>query len=449
MNITLEGKGNSLAQNNGPSSEGKYRVAAIPSKSHAHRLLFASALSDKECKLFLSTSSKDIDATRSCMESLGAKIDSMEGGLLVHPISLLNLKEQNTSTPISLDCGESGSTLRFLLPVIGALGLPAEIHMHGKLPERPLSPLYEEMEKHGISFAPQGSNPLTMKGKMTGGLFRIAGNISSQFITGLLLACPLLKEDSRIKVLGEMTSRPYIDITLEVIRQFGIEVLEDKDNQTFYIKGNQTYHGADSIQVTGDWSNAAFFLSAGALLKEPVTLTGLDPSSLQGDKEIVSILRRFGAKVTQGPRSFTICGNELHGINIDAENIPDLVPILSLVAALAKGETRISHIARLRIKESDRVASIMNTLIRLGANIREEDNTLIIEGVESLHTASISSYNDHRIAMMAAIASLRTEGSVTIEGAEAVQKSYPAFFEDFAIFSLCISTSFKVSRTKM
>ncbi len=449
----------------------KYRIGgvvpAIASKSHAHRLIIAASLASEETRIRINTSSKDIEATIDCMTKLGARFEKVEDGFVVSPIR----RDDKVSKTYSVDCGESGSTLRFLLPILGVLGFDTAITMHGRLSERPLSPLYEEMERHGVTMSEMGSNPFSINRKMSGGIYEIAGNISSQYITGLLLALPMAKEDSEIRVTGKLESRPYVDITLSVLDMFGIDYEEmvpdnpasinestrSEISTVFSIKGNQQYNSPKECTVSGDWSNAAFFLSAGAMSKDGVTVTGLDMNSPQGDKRIVDLLREFGADITimshddinsgstksDAPlSSVTVKGGHLHGIDIDAADIPDLVPILSAVAATAEGTTTIRNIERLRIKESDRVKTIIETLTGLGAEIYESSSAdsqemnsdgscLVITGKPSLSGGTINSFNDHRIAMTAAVLSIACSGPVTINDPFAVNKSYPSFYEDF------------------
>ena len=427
--ITIEYKASSHA-----------KVKAIASKSHAHRLLIAAALSDKPSRILTPDTSKDIEATIDTLNGLGASVIRHDDYIEVNPFALSSdhsdgEKIQETG---KADCGESGSTLRFILPVIGALGKSCEITMHGRLGERPLSPMYEELIRHGLTLSPQGTNPFNISGKLTGGDYEIAGNISSQFITGLLFALPLIRntDESTLHVTGKLQSRPYVDITLDVLRQFGINIKEDtleNADTLFTIPGNQLYHSAEDITVDGDWSNAAFFLSAGALLKDGITVTGLNLNSLQGDKKILDILESFGADISVSasrPLSEITVKNRvrLHGIEIDASDIPDLVPIISVVASLAEGRTIISNIERLKIKESDRVKTVISTLSTLGAVISEKDNSIIIDGVTSLNGGTVDSFNDHRIAMSAAIASIGCRGPVTIKSPMAVEKSYPDFY---------------------
>lgn len=435
-------------------------LPAIPSKSHAHRLLLAAALADGPTELICPATSKDIDATAVCLTAMGAEITRTETGFRIQPLS-------GNSKEASIHVGESGSTLRFLLPVLGALSISTEIHMEGRLPRRPLAPLDGEMIRHGISLSGQGETPLNISGKLTPGTYSIDGRVSSQYITGLLFALPLLSEDSLLVIMEKLESRPYVDITLQVLREFGITISEGTEGTTlsefkgnvaavFRIPGNQTYHATGSVcTVEGDWSNAAFFLAAGALLKHPVTVTGCNKKSPQGDRKIIDLLKAFGAEIIgSNDTSITVTGGQLHGIVIDAADIPDLVPILSVVAAFADGTTIIRNIERLRIKESDRVATVIEMLKNLGSDaVEEAEDTpgiagllteetvparagvscLRITGKPSLPGGTVNSHNDHRIAMAAAIASLRTAGPVEILNPLAVRKSYPGFYEDLGI----------------
>lgn len=290
------------------------KIAAISSKSDAHRVLIAAALSKEPCEIICNTESKDIKATVSCLCALGANIQRDGKRFWVSPIK----NPQNAT----LDCGESGSTLRFLLPVAAALGIDAVFTGHGRLPYRPLSPLREELIKNGARLSPAGEFPVTASGRLQSGTFALAGNVSSQFVTGLLFALPLLNGDSVIHILPPVESYAYIEMTLSVLRIFGIEVTKQGDS--FYIKGNQAYRAPETVTVEGDWSNAAFFLTAGALGGE-VTVTGLNPESLQGDRAIMDILKEMGAAVSVREDSVTVQARPLHGTVIDASNIPDLV----------------------------------------------------------------------------------------------------------------------------
>ncbi|MBQ6708411.1 MAG: 3-phosphoshikimate 1-carboxyvinyltransferase [Clostridia bacterium] len=388
------------------------KISSIASKSVAHRLLICAALSDKATKIKCSTLNSDIEATVRCLNSLGADIKFSDGVFDVLPI-----KEVNKNAV--LDCGESGSTLRFLLPVAAALGADSSFIGKGRLKDRPLSPLYEELERNGCILSPQGAFPLTVKGKLRPSDFIIDGGVSSQFISGLLFALPLLDGKSSITIKGEFQSKKYVDMTLDAMKLFSVEI-------DYFTSGNQTYKSKGEYSVEGDWSNAAFFLCAGAV-SDSVEVEGLNINSLQGDKEILSILSQFGAKV-EGTK---ISPAQMKGITIDASQIPDLIPVLSVVACKAEGDTKIINAERLRLKESDRLSTIAEMLKNLGADVEELPDGMIIHSKGHLSGGKVNSYNDHRIAMSAAIASLISKNEVTIIDENAINKSYPTFFEDF------------------
>lgn len=398
-------------------------VTAISSKSDAHRLLIASALSDRQTFIRCNARSADITATVNCLNSLGADIKFVDGGISVKPI-----KEKRKSAV--LDCNESGSTIRFLLPVAAALGTNTEFTGGGRLPERPLSPLREQMEAHGVVFSPINVFPVKINGEMISGEFTIKGNISSQFITGLLFALPLLNGNSIINVIPPVESRPYIDMTLNTLKKFGITVTEKSNS--FFIPGGQKYASPGTVESEGDWSNSAFFLTAGAVSGR-VTVTGLDVSSVQGDKQILTILKEMGAEITVEQGSITVKKGDLHGINIDARNIPDLVPIISVAAAAANdGETVITGAERLKIKESDRLTAVYESLKALGVDISKTDDGLVINKTSIVGGGAVSGYNDHRMVMALSVLSAVSSGDIILRGAEAVNKSYPNFFEDFS-----------------
>ena len=406
-------------------------VKAIASKSVAHRSLICAAFAEKPTKIFCEETNKDIEATAGCLSALGADIKREGDHYTVCPIS----KPRRHAT---LDCNESGSTLRFLLPIAAALGADADFLMAGRLPQRPLSPLREELEAHGISFSPAGSNPLSVRGVLDGGDITIAGNVSSQFISGLLFALTVSKRSAKLKIEGSIESAPYIKMTEDALELFSVRPSLEGN---VYTPASSPIISPSEIWVEGDWSNAAFPMAAGALSPKGVTVTGLNPRSSQGDKAIAELLCRFGASVTQKDGSYTVRRKTLRGIDIDASQIPDLVPILATVASVAEGKTRIYGAARLRIKESDRLMSTRAMLSALGADIRELEDGLEIIGKPCLEGGCVSSFNDHRIAMSAAVASAVCRGEVTVNGAEATDKSYPTFWQamDSLNFSLGIS----------
>ncbi len=399
-------------------------VSMPPSKSASHRAVICAALASGKSTLRPVALSDDIAATISCMRELGADI-TVNGDTVTVDGTALHDSLHNKK--ITLDCGESGSTLRFLIPVAAALGADARFIGHGRLPQRPIGVFSDCLPEKGVSFSAKGGLPLDISGRLQSGIYRVPGNISSQFITGLLLALPLLEGDSEIILTSELQSAGYIDMTTDIMRVFGVSVC--RTSEGWKIKGGQSYC-ARSYEIEGDWSQAAFFMTAAAL-GGCITIDNLDVSSCQGDKACMEIYSRFGASVTENPSgSITISGGSLHGIDIDAENIPDMVPALAVTAALCEGVTRITGAERLRIKECDRLAAMTDALTRLGADIRETPDGLIIKGVKTLHGGSVEGCNDHRIVMSMTAASCRCDGSIVISDMESINKSYPSFFED-------------------
>ncbi len=398
-------------------------VIQIPaSKSQAHRMLLCAALSREPSRLILDGFSADIEATMQCLEALGAQCEETANGLSVTPVGVCPAQAR-------LDVGESGSTLRFLLPVLGALGVQAEIRMHGRLPERPLSPLWEVLEAHGMRLQQDGTI-LHTDGQLIAGDYSLPGNVSSQFISGLLFALPLLGGNSTLTVTGALQSARYVSMTEQALAEAGI--LTKKDGPVWQIGGGQRYASPAVQTVEGDWSNAAFFLCMGALSAIGVTVTGLNSTSLQADRAVTEILVRFGAELTVSEDAVTVRRGVLHGITLDAGPIPDLVPVVSCLAALCDGETRVENAARLRLKESDRLQTTAALLSALGGSVRELPDGLIISGRGRLSGGTADACGDHRIAMSAAMAACGCEGPVTVSGSECVAKSYPAFWEDFA-----------------
>lgn len=396
-------------------------IAAAASKSCAHRQLICAALSKAPSTIKINTFSEDILATARCLEALGAGIQSIPGGFRVTPLNRCAIPACAV-----LDCGESGSTLRFMLPLVCALGAECSLVMRGRLAQRPLSPLYEELIGHGALLSPEGISPLRVSGKLSDPDFSISGAVSSQFISGLLLALPIMG-GGRVRLAGRVESRSYIDITAKTMASAGVKVAF-ADN-AYSVSGD--YAAPPLANAEGDWSNAAFWLVAGAVGKSPVTVTGLDPNSAQGDRKIVDIIRNFGGKVTVTHDAVTSAPAPLRGSEVNAEDIPDLVPIISVLSAKAEGETSIVRAGRLRLKESDRLKAVCDVMSTLSVDITERPDGLVIHGGKALSGGEVKSWNDHRIAMTAAVASLVTAGPVTIDGAECVKKSYPGFFEDF------------------
>ena len=402
-------------------------IKAIASKSEAHRLLICAALGDNQTFILCPESSQDIDATARCLIVLGTEIWHQNGGFNIVPLKR-NETVYNQKRYL-LDCGESGATLRFILPVCGALGATAEISMGGRLPERPISELYNEMVKHGCVLSEKGVSPLSCEGQLKSGEYNLPGDITSQYISGLLFALPLLSGDSMINITSEFLSRPYVDLTLKTLSKFGVKVIDESDS--FIVPGNQVFRSPESLQVGGDWSNAAFWLSAGAIGPGSVTCTNLDFESKQGDKQIIELLKKFGAYVFCEKSSATATPGKLRGIDIDAGDIPDLVPVLAAVASVAEGQTTIYNAGRLRTKESDRLHTVTKVLTDLGADVTETNDGMIIKGKPSLSGGSVEAYGDHRIVMTSVIISAACRNDVEIKEAQAVKKSYPGFFADF------------------
>ena len=399
-------------------------VQAIAAKSVAHRYLIAAALADKETFVGCHSVSEDILATANCLKAMGAGIERKDNGFFITPIDRTAIDE----TVRQLPCNESGSTIRFLIPVVASLGMKGEFLKKGSLVTRPLKPLDEELEKKGTFLKEKEGGIVAVEGKLQPGIFELPGNVSSQYITGLLFALPLLDEDSEIRITTPLQSEDYVKITMDALKAFGISVIYEKN--CFYIRGKQVYTVKSEQRVEGDWSNAAFFMVGAAIGKSKITYTNLDKNSLQGDKAVVDILKTMGTCIENSDCTYEVEGKVLKATSIDAKPIPDLVPILALAAAVAEGETVIYNAERLRIKESDRLKTVYETLNSLGADIEEKADGLVIRGIEKLKGGEVSSFNDHRIAMMAGIAAIVCEKEVTILQAEAVNKSYPDFFDD-------------------
>ncbi len=371
-------------------------IEAIPSKSQAHRLLICCAFSDKPTAMECPQTNEDIEATVQCLNALGAEISRAENGYHITPIS-------QVPDCAVLDCGESGSTLRFMLPIACALGVNATFRLHGRLPYRPLSPLWEELARMGCTLSRPTETTIATSGKLRAGDFSIEGNVSSQFITGLLFAAALLDGKSTVSITGKLESKPYIEMTQQALKIFGV------DTANYQISGSFPFRSPGNIRVEGDWSNGAFFLGANAL-GNSIAISNLNSDSAQGDRVCAEILATKEAAPT-----------------ISTADIPDLVPILSVVFG-AKNGAVFTDIARLRLKESDRVASVCDMLNRLGAKATATENTLTVEP-GSYHSCTIDAVGDHRIAMSAAIAATIADGPITILGAECVAKSYPAFWQ--------------------
>lgn len=403
-------------------------VKIPPSKSVAHRAVICASLSNGSSKVYNIDYSEDIIATIEAMKKLGAVIRKYDDYIEVEGIFKVGNKREAMRT---IDCNESGSTLRFLVPISLLFDGKTRFIGRGNLGKRPLTTYYNIFDEQGINYETEEDNlNLLVDGLLRSGEFKTPGNVSSQFITGLLFTLPLLDGDSKIVITTEMESKGYIDLTIAAMRDFGVEIVNNEYKE-FIIKGNQSYKARD-YRVEGDYSQAAFFLAADALGSE-VILKDLDFNSLQGDKEVIEILERMNVDIKVTKEGIT--GNtksHLEATIIDGSQCPDIIPVLAVVASLSKGTTKIINSSRLRIKECDRLKAITTELTKLGAKIKEIDDGLIIEGIEEfLGGVESWSWNDHRIAMSLAIAGTRCKNPILIKDFECVSKSYPNFFEDY------------------
>ncbi len=390
-----------------------------PSKSAMHRAIICAALAMGQSTVSPTWSSMDIQATLGAVTALGAAVQERDGCYLIDGQNTLRQKTA------AIDCFESGSTLRFMLPIAAAGGVHATFTGHGKLPTRPLDDYLNTLPHAGVTCETQGGLPLTIDGQLQAGDFRLSGNVSSQFITGFLLSLPLLEGDSTITLTSPLESAAYVEMTIQIMQDFGVEIKKTKDG--YWIKGGQTFLFRPFL-TEGDWSQVGFWLVADALGAN-IHCHQMKLDSTQGDSAILNILERFGAKVHL-ENGISVTADRLVGTDIDASQIPDLVPILAVLASLSSGETTIYNAARLRIKESDRLKAIADGLSRLGADITETPDGLRIIGKQGLTGGSVKGYNDHRIVMALAIAAMRCDGKVEIDDAQSIAKSYPTFFED-------------------
>ncbi len=402
---------------NSPSLGG--RIRAIPSKSEAHRQLICAALSKSPVEIVCPQTSMDIEATARCLSAMGAEIEYINGVYKVTPIT-------QPAEKAVLDCGESGSTLRFLLPVVCALGIEADFIMRGRLSQRPMTALTDELSAHSVKIWQEGEHLYT-KGKAQGENWKIDAGISSQYVSGLLFMLSII--GGTLELTGNVESAAYIEMTVKALRDFSADI--ENNGRVYTVKNSALCRAGGRIVTGGDWSNAAFFIVAGAIGKNPVTVDGLELSSVQGDKGIVNILESFGARIEAQGREVTAYPSQLVAADVDAAQVPDLVPVVAVAASVAKGTTRIYGASRLRLKESDRLETVCNMLTAFGAKVEITEDGLLINGVDRLTGGTADSAGDHRIAMSAAVASTVCEGAVEITGAQAVSKSYPAFWEDF------------------
>lgn len=399
------------------------RIRAIESKSYAHRALICAAFADRPTEIVCEELSQDIEATIGCLNSLGAKITRDKDRLWVEPVG-------DIPGEAVLDCKESGSTYRFILPCVCMRGANARFKLGGRLPVRPMDIFWKLAEGGGVTVRGKGTETVCVGGKLEGDKFVIPGNVSSQYISGLIMALGIAGRRAVIEITDTIESRGYIDITLDVVNKFGIKTEFVGNSITVY--GEKRYKSSGYLKIEGDWSNAAFWLCAAAASGEEITVYDIDTSSKQGDRAVCGLLEKFGARLEYTEDSVRVKASDkpLGAIEIDAHNTPDLIPAIAIAAAVAEGETVIKGAARLRLKESDRILTVSETINKLGGIARETDDGMIIQGTR-LCGGRVDGCNDHRIVMMSAVASTVCDNDIVISGAEACEKSYPRFFEDF------------------
>lgn len=413
-----------------PAEELKGEICAPPSKAYTQRILIAASLSQGVSRISGPLVSDDTEATLRAVKALGARVDVEEGCWTVEGANPL----RGSAEPV--DCGESGATLRFMIPV-AALAKESTVFVLGRsLERRPIEPLLQSLRDLGaetsVEKTSEGKVSVEIKGGgIAGGKTSIRGDVSSQFVSGLMFACPMARNDSVVTLTTPLESEGYVEMTKEVLAQHGVKMASSPDFRQLRIPHEQTYKSCDH-RVPGDFSSAAFLLAAAAIVPSKVTVKNLDYQSLQGDKAIIGILKRMGTKGRVCSNSVEIAGERgsLKAIEFDAKNVPDLVPVCTALACYAKGASRIRGAQRLRLKESDRLLSLHSELGKMGAEIAMDENSLTVAGPCHLHGAVIDPHNDHRIAMACAVAALGAQGETRIRDAECVKKSYPRFFKD-------------------
>ena len=408
-------------------------VQAPSSKSVAHRIMICAALTRSKCYIKNVSESNDMDATMGCLQTLGAKFTRINKDLFLDATGFVKENDENHYT---LNCKESGTTLRVIIPICAALGLNVTFVGEGRLPYRPLDEYTNLFPKHGVECT-MGENflPLTISGNLSGDVFTISPTVSSQYVTGMLLALSLLKNDATLKLSAPLVGGQYVDLTLDAMKKFSVDV--QKSDNSFFIKGDSTLKAQDyyadpqhGVTVEGDWSQAAFFLCAGAINGD-ITVTGIDTNSSQGDKAIIDILKAFGADITTFENSVHVKKSALKGAVIDATDTPDLVPVVALTSVFCSGDTEITGVERLKFKESDRLLSTCEMIKALGGKATYTDHNIKVTGQGYLTGGKVTAYNDHRIVMSSAVGALMCENNTVIEDAHAVNKSYKDFFDDY------------------
>ncbi len=403
-------------------------VSAPPSKAYTHRMLIAASLSNGTSKIFNPLVSDDTQATLDAVKALGAETELHENYWTIHGQEILKTPDQ------PIDCRESGSTLRFMIPVAALAPGHSTFLFGASFERRPVAPLLESLKELGVESTIQRNNSSVMVrgGGIRGGKTSIRGDISSQFISGLLFACPKANADTEITVTTKLESKGYVEMTFEVLVEHGLEGAVNPELSCLWIPSNQSYRPCDHT-VPGDFSSAAFLLAAAAVTSSRVTVKNLEYQTAQGDRAILGILEEMGAAVNIRDNSVEVDGGQLVGVDIDAKDIPDLVPVCAVLACYAEGRSEIYNAKRLRYKESDRLDSISTELKKMGADIVVNEDGLTINGSPGLHGTTIDPHNDHRIAMTCAVAALGAVGETKIQNVECINKSYPQFFSDLRV----------------
>ena len=411
----------------------KGTVVAPSSKSMGHREIICAGLAAGTSIIDNISMSKDIEATMRCLKAINVAVDEIPSMIEGRKALQISGTGHPMAASDSVDCGESGSTLRFFLPLGANLNCPLTFTGHGKLVSRPLQAYYDIFDEKFIQyFNDNGCLPVTVNGHLTPGTYKLPGDVSSQFVSGLLFALPLLNGDSIIEITSSLESSAYVDMTINCLAKYGVQIENEGGlHHRYLVKGKQRYQAQDS-QVEGDWSQAAFW-TVGGSLGDGITCQGVNVNSLQGDQAVVDIMERMGAVIKQDANSVTVNGGATKATVIDAANCPDIIPVLTVLAAVSEGTTKIINAGRLRIKECDRLAAMTSELNKMGANITEEPESLTIVGKpEGLAGGvQVDAWNDHRIAMSLAIAAQKCAAPIILTGAESVAKSYPTFWEDY------------------
>ncbi len=398
------------------------KIDIISSKSDAHRAFICSAIAEiqggKATDIKLKDISLDVERTAKALEKIKA--------------ASLSTCNDKSGRRIELFVGESGSSLRFILPVVSALGISATFKMNDSLSKRPIDELLEVMTKNGAEIHRVDKNTIEVDGKLKAGIYELENSISSQFISGLIMALPLLAGKSEIRINSKLESEDYVNMTIDTLSKFGVKVMSifESDHASFSITGSQKFIPLSEYVVEGDWSNAGFWFAAAVLSGKNIAVKGLQSDSKQADRRVLGIIETMGGSISRDKNGVIASAETLTGIDVDVSRIPDLAPVIALMMSVAEGRSSIVNAYRLKFKESDRLNSISCALNALGSNVVKTDDELVISGVKSLRGGEVDSFNDHRIAMMVAIASIVCDEKVILKNSSAVKKSYPGFFDE-------------------